>query len=286
MAVVAASLKDPARALPVAKNALLNRAVLDVCDALDGVKDRLLADPRNCHFNPATLLCRGPEQDDCLTAGQLETVKMAYSNARKHDGELIYPRLPPGGELGWRLPGQGKEPGSIDVGIFRFIAHQDPSWDWRTFDLDRDTALAQERAGFMEAISPDLSAFRARGGKLLIYHGWNDGGSGGAISALNSIAYYESVLTRMGPDQKGWLRLFLVPGMAHCGGGPGPNQFSALAALERWCESGMAPDRIVAAKVIDGRVEMTRPLCPYPQVAVYSGVGSINDEGNFACKAP
>jgi len=286
MAVVAATLKDPARALPVAKTALLNKAVLNACDALDGVKDRLLADPRNCHFNPATLLCRGPEQDDCLTAGQLETVKMAYSDARKHNGELIYPRLPPGGELGWRLPGQAKEPGSIDVGMFRFIAHQDASWDWRTFDLDRDTALAQERAGFMEANSPDLSAFKARGGKLLIYHGWNDGGSGGAISALNSIAYYESVLARMGPDQKRWLRLFLVPGMAHCGGGPGPNQFSALAALERWCESGMAPDRIVAAKVIDGRVEMTRPLCPYPQVAVYSGVGSINDEGNFACKAP
>jgi len=176
MSVVAASLKDPGRALPVAKNALLNRAVLDGCDALDGVKDRLLADPRNCHFNPATLLCRGPEQDDCLTAGQLETVKMAYSDARKHNGELIYPRLPPGGELGWRLPGQAKEPGSIDVGMFRFIAHQDPSWDWRTFDLDRDTALAQERAGFMEATSTDLSAFKARGGKLLIYHGWNDGG--------------------------------------------------------------------------------------------------------------
>jgi feruloyl esterase len=286
LAVVAGSLKDPSRALPAAKNALLNKAVLDACDALDGVKDRLLADPRNCHFDPATLLCPGPEQDGCLTAGQLETVRMAYSDARKQNGELIYPRLPRGGELGWRLPGNAKEPGSIDVDMFRFIAHQDPNWDWRTFDLDRDTELAEERAGFIEASSPDLSAFKARGGKLLIYHGWSDGGSSGAISALNSVAYYESVMAKMGPDQKGWLRLFLVPGMAHCGGGQGPNQFSALAAMERWRESGIAPDRIVATRIIDGRAEMTRPLCPYPQVAVYSGVGSINDEGNFTCKAP
>ena len=286
MAIVVASLNDPARVLPVAKTTLVNNAVLDSCDALDGVRDRLLSDPRSCHFDPTTLLCRGPERDDCLTAGQLETVKMAYSDARKKTGELIYPGLPPGGELGWRLPGQAKEPSSIDLGMFRFIAHQDPNWDWRTFDLESDTALAQNRTGFIEAADPDLSAFKARGGKLLIYHGWSDGGSGGAISALNSIAYYERVLARMGPDQQAWLRLFLVPGMAHCGGGSGPNQFSALAAMERWRESGLAPDRIIATRVVDGRVDMTRPLCPYPQVAVYSGVGSVNDAGNFTCKAP
>ena len=286
MAIVVASLNDPARVLPVAKTTLVNNAVLDSCDALDGVRDRLLSDPRSCHFDPTTLLCRGPERDDCLTAGQLETVKMAYSDARKKTGELIYPGLPPRGELGWRLPGQAKEPSSIDLGMFRFIAHQDPNWDWRTFDLESDTALAQNRTGFIEAADPDLSAFKARGGKLLIYHGWSDGGSGGAISALNSIAYYERVLARMGPDQQAWLRLFLVPGMAHCGGGSGPNQFSALAAMERWRESGLAPDRIIATRVVDGRVDMTRPLCPYPQVAVYSGVGSVNDAGNFTCKAP
>jgi feruloyl esterase len=286
MAIVAASLKDSTRALPMAKNALLNRAVLDACDALDGVKDRLLTDPRNCHFDPATLLCGGAERDDCLTKGQLETVKMAYSDARKKNGELIYPRLPAGSELGWQFPGHAKEPSSLDLGIFRFIAHEDPNWDWRSFNLESDTELAQKRAGSIEATDPDLSSFKAHGGKLLLYHGWNDGGSGTAISALNSISYYESILGRMGPDQKDWLRLFLVPGMGHCGGGSGPNRFSTLTVLERWRESGIAPDRIIAARVVDGRVDMTRPLCPYPQVAAYNGVGSTNDAANFTCKAP
>ncbi len=139
----------------------------------------------------------------------------------------------------------------------------------------------------MEATNPDLSAYKTRGGKLLIYHGWNDGGSGGAISPLNSIAYYESVLARMGPRQEQWLRLFMVPGMAHCGGGPGPNQFPAIAAMERWRESGVAPDKILAVRVnSNGRADMTRPLCPYPQIAAYNGVGSTNDAGNFTCKAP
>lgn len=286
MDFISPSLKDPARVVSAAKIALVNNAVLDACDALDGVKDRLLADPRKCRFDPAVLLCKGAEQDNCLTAGQLESVRLGYSDAKKRNGDLIYPRLVPGGELGWLLPGRATEPGGIDVGLFRFIAHQDANWDWRSFDLERDHALAQERAGFMEAVNPDLSAFKARGGKLLIYHGWNDGGSGGAISPLNSITYYESVLKRMGRNQEQWLRLFMVPGMAHCGGGTGPNQFSAIAAMERWRESGVTPDRIVAARVSNGRVDMTRPLCPYPQVAVYSGTGSTNDAGNFICRAP
>jgi feruloyl esterase len=286
MAISRAALLDPARALPAEKAALLNGAILDACDALDGIKDRLLADPRKCRFDPATLLCRGADAPDCLTAGQLETVKMAYSDALKKNGELIYPRLPPGGELGWRLPGPAREPGGIDLGMFRFIAHQDASWDWRTFDLERDFELAMKHGGLMHATDPDLARFKARGGKLLIYHGWSDGGSGGAISALNSISYYESVVARMGRTQNDWLRLFLVPGMAHCGGGSGPNQFSAIAAMERWRESGIAPDRIVAARVTNGRVDMTRPLCPYPQVAVHTGTGSTNDAANFTCKAP
>jgi feruloyl esterase len=137
----------------------------------------------------------------------------------------------------------------------------------------------------MEATDPDLSAFKKRGGKLLIYHGWSDGGSGGAISPLNTIAYYESILKTMGPQQNDWLRLFMVPGMDHCGAGPGPDQFNSIAALERWRESDLPPDQILAAHVGDNRrVTMTRPLCPYPQVAVYKGTGTTNDAGNFTCK--
>ena len=141
-------------------------------------------------------------------------------------------------------------------------------------------------AGYIHAANPDLSAFKARGGKLLVYHGWSDGGSGGAISPLGTISYYESVLKKMGRNQGDWLRLFMIPGMAHCGGGQGPNQFNMLAVLERWREANVAPDMILAARVLNNRVDMTRPLCPYPQAAVYRGSGSTNDAANFACKAP
>jgi len=287
LALEAAVLKDSARVVPPAKTALLNRAVLAACDSLDGIKDGLLNDPRKCHFDPSTILCRGSDADNCLTAPQVEAVKMAYAPAKTKTGEVIYPGLVPGGEAGWAsLSGAAEAPGALNVEMFRYVAHEDSKWDWRTFDMDRDTALADQKAGYMNAMDPDLSAFKARGGKLLMYHGWNDGASGGAISPLNSVNYYSSVLAKMGPEQENWLRLFMVPGMAHCGGGPGPNQFNALAAIERWRELGTAPDQMVAAHVTNNRVDMTRPLCPYPQVAVYGGNGSTKDAENFACKTP
>jgi feruloyl esterase len=286
-AVEAKILQGPASVVPPAKLALLNRAVLAACDAIDGVTDGLLADPRQCQFDPATLLCRGFDRDDCLTAQQIEAVKMGYAPARRATGELIFPGLVPGGETGWdMLTGTKPEPGSIDVGMFRFVAHEDPAWDWHTFNLDRETSLIDKKAGFIDAVNPDLSAFRARGGKLLIYHGWNDGGSDGAISPLNTVNYYASVLARMGSSQQDWLRLFMVPGMEHCGGGPGPAQVNWMAALERWRESGIAPDRLIASRVSNNHVNMTRPICSYPAVAKYNGVGSTNDAANFACKAP
>jgi pimeloyl-ACP methyl ester carboxylesterase len=286
IAVEAKILQEPASVVSPTKLAHVNRAVLAACDALDGVTDGLLTDPHQCRFDPASLLCRGVERDDCLTAPQVEAVKMGYAPAVRKTGELIYPGLVPGGELGWAmLTAANPEPGGIDVGMFRDVAHEDPKWDWRTFDMERDTALIDKKAGFIDAVNADLSAFRARGGKLLIYHGWNDGGSGGAISPQNSVNYNSSVLARMGPRQDDWLRLFMVPGMAHCGGGPGPNQVNWMAALERWRESGIAPDRLIASRVSDNRVNMTRPVCPYPQVALYTGVGSTNDAANFVCKA-
>jgi feruloyl esterase len=164
------------------------------------------------------------------------------------------------------------------------VAHEDPNWDWRTFDLERDTALALEKGGYVEVTDPDLSAFKSRGGKLLMYHGWNDGGTGGAISPLNSVNYYSSVLAKMGPHQDDWLRLFMVPGMDHCGGGPGPNQFPVVTAMENWRERGKAPDQITAYHVNANRVDLSRPLCPYPQVAVYRGTGDTNEAANFICK--
>jgi feruloyl esterase len=279
--------KDPQRIVPRSKMLMLNRSILAACDEMDGVKDGLLSDPTKCHFDPSTMLCRDGDNANCLTAPQVEAIKMTYSPATKRNGELIYPGLVPGGEADWPISAfnNAADPGAIDLGIFRYVAHADPNWDWRTFDLERDTALAIEKAGFIEVTDPNLQAFRARGGKLLIYHGWNDGGTGGAISPLNSINYYSSILAKMGPQQDDWLRLFMVPGMDHCGGGPGPNQFPVVSAMENWREQGKAPDQITAYRVTDNHVDMSRPLCPYPQVAAYKGTGSTNDAANFVCKA-
>jgi len=280
--------KDPRSIVPRAKMLMVNRSVMAACDELDGVKDGLLSDPMKCHFDPWTLLCRDGDRDNCLTAPQVEAVKLAYAPAKKSNGELIYPGLVPGGEADWPISAfnGAPDPGAIDLGIFRYVAHQDPGWDWHTFDLERDTALAQEKAGYIEVTDPNLQAFKARGGKLLFYHGWNDGGTGGAISPLNTINYYSSVLAKMGPKQDDWLRLFMVPGMDHCGGGPGPNQFAVVQAMDAWRDQGKAPNQITAYRVTNDRVDMSRPLCPYPQVAMYKGTGNTNDVANFVCKAP
>ena len=273
--------KDKDHLIPPEKLSMVNSAVLAACDAMDGIKDGLLTDPRKCHFDPGSLLCSGQDGPNCLTAAQVESMRTAYAPAKTSAGQLIYPGLPVGGEAGltrMSIP----DPFGISLSTFRYVAHENPQWDWHTFDLDGDLALIDEKAGYINAISPDLSAFKAKRGKLMMYHGLNDQN----ISAQNSVNYYSSVLNEMGPGQDDWYRLFMVPGMMHCGGGPGPNQFNAMGALERWRESGVAPDQIVATHVTNNRVDMTRPLCPYPQVAVYEGTGSTNDAANFACKMP
>jgi feruloyl esterase len=286
MRLLMAALKSPQQALPPQKLKLLNDAVLDKCDGNDGVKDRLIENPRNCNFDPSVLKCNGTETASCLTPQQLETVNTAYSDLRSSTGELLYPHLPFGGELSWRLPAGGLQPGAMDIDIFRYIANQDPAWDWRSFDLEKDIDRGLLHGTEIHAVNPDLAKFKARGGKLLMFHGWSDGGSDGSISPLNTVSYYESVLNYMGPNQDDWLRLFLVPGMDHCGGGTGPNQFNKIAVLERWREQNEPPKSITAARVNEGDViDMTRPLCPYPQQAVYNGSGSTNDAANFACKA-
>ena len=279
-------LKNKEAFLGQAQRALLNQAVMQACDALDGVKDGLLEDPHKCHFDPAALACKDGQTAGCLTAPQIATAKRIYAGARTKEGKLIFPGLEEGGELGWRNIGAGTEPAAISMGSFRYLTFQDPNWDWRTFDLDRDTALADQKAGFIDAVDPDLQPFRDRGGKLLLYHGWSDQG----ISPENTINYYSEVIEKLGPNEDGpnggaWIRLFMVPGMQHCGGGPGPNQFNMIGAMERWREEGRAPQQILAEHVTNNRVDMTRPLCPYPQTAQYSGVGSTNDAANFVCKA-
>ncbi|HLH41487.1 MAG TPA: tannase/feruloyl esterase family alpha/beta hydrolase, partial [Bryobacteraceae bacterium] len=274
--------KDDKHFVSAAKLNALNKAVLAACDALDGVKDGLLNDPRKCHFDPATLACKAGNADDCLTPTEIEAVRLVYSSARKKNGELIFPGKEPGSETGWGMQlAASPAPAMLSQGSFQYATYQDANWDWRTFDLDRDTAAADEKFGYVNA-PPDLVAFKNHGGKLLLYHGWNDT----AISPENTVNYYEAVLKKLGGKQDNWIRLFMEPGMQHCQGGPGPDQFNKMAILERWRESNIAPDMILAAHVTGNNVDMTRPLCPYPQVAAYKGNGSTNDAGNFSCKMP
>lgn len=268
-------------ALTRAKQDFLNKAVLDACDALDKVKDGLLNDPRRCHFDPESLLCNGADSDTCLTAPQIAAVKRTYADTVTKDGTVVWTGFEPGSEAGLGVIGQATEPrGGLDS--IKILGYQDPDWDWHQFDLDRDLARTVEKAGFINAGNPDLSAFKAHGGKLLLYHGWNDQ----AIPPGNTINYYNSVLQTMGPQQNGWLRLFMIPGMQHCGGGPGPNQFNYMGALERWREAGRAPDSLVGSHVTNSRVDMTRPVCAYPAPAEYSGTGSTNDAASFSCVLP
>ncbi len=276
--------------LTQAKVDSLHKAILNQCDALDGVKDGLIGDPHKCKFDPASLLCKGADSDTCLTPGQVETVKIEFGDVKTKKGEVIWTGYEPGSELQVAAlrtvppaPGGGWD-------SIRILGHQDANYDWHKFDLDADVALA-DKAG-IDALTSDLSKFKQHGGKLLLYHGWADP----AIPPGHTVLYYESVLATMGKkqddkkqeDQKqeAWMRLFMVPGMQHCSGGSGTDQFNKMAVLERWREGGEAPAQIVASHVTGGQVDMTRPLCPYPQVAVYKGAGSTNDAASFSCKAP
>ena len=275
-------LKDPSAVVSAAKARTLNKAMIAACDARDGVKDGLLNDPRACKFDLSSLLCKAGDSDRCLTTPQLEAVKRMYAPAKTKAGQYIFPGKEPGSETGWNAIAGGTAPAGVSLGSFQ-VAYDNINWDWRTFDLDRDLKVVDEKVGtIINAVNPDLSAFKARGGKLLLYHGWNDT----AISPGNTIDYYQSVLGKMGSTQDNWIRLFMAPGMEHCRGGPGPNQINFMSALERWREAGIAPEQLPAYHVTDNRVDMSRPLCSYPQLAQYKGVGSTNDASNFVCKTP
>jgi len=271
-------MKNPQGVLTQAKVETLHNAILTACDALDGVKDGLIGDPHRCHFDPAPLLCKGADSDSCLTAAQVETVKIVFGDVKTKKGDTIWTGFEPGGELAYasllRIPTQ---PGGGWDSI-RILGHQDANYDVHNFDLDTDVELA-DRAG-IDALTFDLSGFKSHGGKLLLYHGWADQ----LIPPGNTVNFYSAVLRKMGARQDDWMRLFMVQGMQHCSGGSGTDQFNKMAVIERWREGGKAPEQIVAAHVTNAQIDMTRPLCPYPQVAVYKGSGSTNDAGNFSCK--
>ena len=274
-------LQDPDLALAPEKKTLLHNAVMAACEINDGIDDGFLNDPLSCSFDPSVLQCENRRDTvGCLSRDELSSVDRAYTGvASEEDDRLLYPGHAKGSELGWRVPAAGTEPGALQTDATRYLVYEDPDWDWREFDLDRDLGLARERASYIDALQTDLSEFKARGGKILFYHGWNDVGP----SPLNTINYYNDVLADMGPEQSDWMRLFLMPGMGHCAGGVGPDQADFLGALDAWVENDAAPERIIASRIRDGETDMTRPLCPYPQVAVWDGAGDPNDAASFSC---
>jgi len=279
-------LKDAPNYIPASKYPVIHKAVLEACDATDGLKDGLLNDPTLCHFDPKVIECKEGDAPTCLTVPQVEAARRMYTAPKNpRTNQEIFPPVEPGSELGWSMLLAGPEPFSAATDQFRYVVFKDPSWDWRTLNFDSDVALADKIDNdTINAIDPNLRPFLARGGKLLMYHGWADPG----VAPRASVNYYKTAVDTLGGETKtsDSIRLFMVPGMGHCGGGEGPNTFDMMTALEQWKEQGKTPTRIVASHRTAGKVDRTRPLCPYPQVAKYKGSGSVDDEGNFTCESP
>jgi feruloyl esterase len=300
--------KDNESYIPASKLAAIQDASVAACDMTDGLKDGLVSDPRLCHFDPAVLVCRAGDTDACLTAKQVTTLKNIYAGFKFPDGKYIYEGKSPGSERGWanftsgRSIGQG---GLLTLGLsfMRNIVFSHPNWDlnsWNTQDLTR---IGNPKLhSIMDASNPDLRAFRDHSSKLILYQGWSDD----AISAIHVVNYYKVVVATIAGVGKGsdaytpegadfdnaaaqtgnFFRLYLFPGMNHCGGGSGPNVFKGADALVNWVEHDQAPDQIIASHVTNTMVDRTRPVCPYPQTAQYKGQGSIDDAANFSCKLP
>jgi feruloyl esterase len=273
--------KDEAAYIPLQKYAAIHKAALDQCDALDGVKDGVIEDPRRCKFDPKTIQCQGGDGLACLTAPQVETARRIYSGPASAAGKNIFPGLEPGSEMGWATL-TGPKPMDLAVDVYKYLVFKDPKWDYLAFSPESDIARADKTIGaMMNSVDPNLRPLFAHGGKLIQYHGWADPG----IPPGSSVNYYNRMLEALGGESKvsGGYRLFMVPGTGHCGGGDGTSTFDMVSALDNWMVTKKAPDQIPASRVVNGSVVRTRPLCPYPQVATYKGSGSTDEASNFTC---
>jgi feruloyl esterase len=298
-----AALNDQASNLPQEALALLGKAAVETCDALDGVTDGIIGNLKQCNFDPAVLQCKAGESADCLTAPQVEAVKKIYAGPKNSAGKQIFAGLDPGSEFLWGFLVAGPET-FLGGDFFKYMVYDGKDWNWRTMNLDTDIPAAESKIGAdVDNVNPNLSGFAARGGKLIMYNGLADA----LVQAGNAIEYYEAVL-KASPDSQSFTRLYLAPGMGHCSSGPGPNAFGGtrylnagqpnppvldaehdiVAAIMAWVEEGKAPDSIIATKFTDDDpskgIAMQRPLCPYPQEAKYEGSGDPNDAANFTCR--
>ena len=272
-------------ALPGAALKALNAAAIQACDQLDGVRDGVIENPLQCHFDPATVLCGAPgAPSDCLNAEQVDSARFVYTPVKRPDnGALVSNGLMPGSEAGWQSI-LGPEPERNSAEVYRYMVFKNPAWDWKAFNLSTALAAASpSQLSAIDAVDPDLRAFFARGGKLLMTHGWADP----QTPPLNGLAYYTSVRATVGArEADASLRMFMVPGMGHCSGGVGTDDFDAMEPLTAWVERGSTPERFDARRVVSGQVVRTRPLCAYPSVARWNGSGDTNVASNFVCAEP
>ena len=274
--------KDPAAYIPPSKYAMIHKAVLAACDANDGLKDGLIENPETCHVDFQALTCKAADAPDCLTPRQVRTAQTIISAPKDSQGNRLFERLEPGTELRWARLAGGPQPADLFLDQFRYVVYQDPNWDWRSFDLDRDAAKADAIDKNVDDLDPHLAAF-AKHGKLLLYHGWADQ----QVAPGSTVDFYQQAVSLSGdPAQASqWIRLFMAPGMGHCEGGEGPDHFDKITVMEQWVEQGKAPDHIIATHLSAGKPDRTRPLCPYSQIARYTGRGSVDDAANFTCRA-
>jgi feruloyl esterase len=271
------ALANPVSALPKEKLTLLHDAVLNACDELDGVKDGVLENPLACKFDPAVLTCKqGGDNASCLTHGQVDGVRRIYAGpSNPRTGEHIFAGLERGSELGWN-----PVPVGYAVDYFKYIVFKDPNWDPKTLNYDSDVERASTGGNLVfDATNADISRFTKRGGKLIMYQGWAEPG----IPPGNLVKYLDQIQQKTSGAKEA-VRVFMVPGMGHCGGGNGTSTFDMVAALDAWRDGGKAPEQINASRVRDGNVDRTRPLCAWPAVARYKGTGSIDDAASFMCK--
>jgi len=264
---------------------LLYSSAVEFCDADDGVEDGLIGNPAQCNFDPEVLQCNNENTSACLSDAQINTAKMIYSSpVNPRTGRAITGLLP-GSELGWTDLGWTQSARTTGLEQFRYLVYEDENWTNDQFNFERAIGASERKDDdTVNALNPDLFEFFEADGKLIAYHGWSDP----QISPASATQYYETVSRVSGGRDAihDSLRLFMAPGMGHCAGGPGPNSFDSLSALENWVERGQAPDRIDAEHRSNGVVDRTRPLCPYPEVAVYDGSGSTDQAENFVCRAP
>jgi len=275
-----ATLKDDASRIPPPKFALIHKAAVEACDADDAVKDGIISSPGRCHFDPAVLQCKAGDQPDCLTPAQVAAVRAIYQGPRNpRTGKSIFPGFSPGSEAMFPIQTMGPEPFGASYTYMKDLVFGDPKWDFRTFDYDKDVTRAMQVGSAKLDVPPGgLDTFLAGGRKLLLSHGWADG----LIPTMSTVNFYTELVAHEGAKQAAGARLFLIPGMGHCAGGDGPFVFDPISTLDKWVDTGHAPERIVVSNP-PGKPARTRPLCPHPQEAVYSGSGSTDDEKNFKC---